>query len=506
MIDILKRYNIIVNFSKGKFICDEKLILIENDNKSTSLIFKFEENEVNSKNVILKIKHYNGIVKQVPLIIKNSIAEVILTNEILIAGILRMSISLLGDNNEILTTTNYLEDIIVKESLGNGSELNEKENSMLEKFIQEVSEFKKEKENGDFNGESAYNLAVKNGFEGTEDEWLLSLRGEQGIPGEKGEQGEKGDRGIQGEKGEPFVYEDFTPEQLATLRGEKGEKGDKGDTGEKGEQGERGERGEAGSGAEGIYYWNGQSSADCPDNINLFNDIFNYVITNNKPVIILADVIDIGQDLENCVFTIQPSMLSDFNIGTSKKEWINSSVMSLNTQLKVKGNCIATQQYGFSVSYENKNIIKVESIRMRTPYNSNTFLPTDSEDVKKYEPSYDYHPATKKYVDDKVKKSVGSVIITKGTTIINEYEITLPISYVVGNNSLELFWNGSKLIMATDTADGHYKEVGTAGQISNKIKMHRTVSDGSYTLPEDVVLETVVTGVSETTTVSEGGA
>lgn len=37
---------------------------------------------------------------------------------------------------------------------------------------------------------SAYAIAVKNGFEGTEEEWLASLKGEKG---EKGEQGEKGD-------------------------------------------------------------------------------------------------------------------------------------------------------------------------------------------------------------------------------------------------------------------------------------------------------------------------
>ena len=88
------------------------------------------------------------------------------------------------------------------------------------------------------NGKTAYEIAVTNGFEGTEQEWLLSLKGEkgeQGIQGEKGIQGVKGDkgdtgeRGLQGEKGEPFTYEDFTQEQLVSLKGEKGDKGDKGE-------------------------------------------------------------------------------------------------------------------------------------------------------------------------------------------------------------------------------------------------------------------------------------
>lgn len=48
---------------------------------------------------------------------------------------------------------------------------------------------------------SAYGIAVKNGYKGTEKEWLESLIGPQG---------------------EPFTYEDFTPEQLEALKGKDG--------------------------------------------------------------------------------------------------------------------------------------------------------------------------------------------------------------------------------------------------------------------------------------------
>lgn len=52
---------------------------------------------------------------------------------------------------------------------------------------------------------SAYGLAVKNGYTGTEEEWLASLKGEKGDQGEqgnKGDKGDKGDTGAQGEKGD----------------------------------------------------------------------------------------------------------------------------------------------------------------------------------------------------------------------------------------------------------------------------------------------------------------
>ena len=50
-------------------------------------------------------------------------------------------------------------------------------------------------------GESAYELAVQEGFEGTEEEWLASLVGPQGPQGIQGIQGEQGIQGIQGEQG-----------------------------------------------------------------------------------------------------------------------------------------------------------------------------------------------------------------------------------------------------------------------------------------------------------------
>ena len=71
-------------------------------------------------------------------------------------------------------------------------------------------------------------------------------QGEQGPPGPQGEQGETGPAGPKGDKGDPFTYEDFTAEQLASLRGPQGEQGPKGDLGPEGPQGPTGETGPQG--------------------------------------------------------------------------------------------------------------------------------------------------------------------------------------------------------------------------------------------------------------------
>ena len=77
-------------------------------------------------------------------------------------------------------------------------------------------------------GKSAYEIAVDNGFVGTEQEWLESLVGPQGPQGEQGEQGPQGEKGDKGDTGE---------------QGPQGEKGDKGDPGEDGEDGATGATG-----------------------------------------------------------------------------------------------------------------------------------------------------------------------------------------------------------------------------------------------------------------------
>lgn len=109
-------------------------------------------------------------------------------------------------------------------------------------------------------GLSAYQVAVQHGFEGTEAEWLISLKGEKGETGPKGDKGETGEKGatgergpqglqgerglqgVQGEQGEPGIQGPIGP------KGEKGDQGEQGPQGPKGETGPQGPKGDTGSG------------------------------------------------------------------------------------------------------------------------------------------------------------------------------------------------------------------------------------------------------------------
>lgn len=83
-------------------------------------------------------------------------------------------------------------------------------------------------EKGD-RGYSAYDIAVLEGFAGTEAEWVESLKGAKGDVGATGPKGAKGDTG------------------------EKGAKGDKGDTGATGAKGDKGDTGAKGSDGKSAY-------------------------------------------------------------------------------------------------------------------------------------------------------------------------------------------------------------------------------------------------------------
>ena len=91
------------------------------------------------------------------------------------------------------------------------------------------------------NGKSAYEIAVEHGFEGTEEEWRASLKGEAGIKGDKGDTGESGAQGEKGDTGETGA-QGSKGDKGDT--GAKGEKGDKGDTGPQGEKGDKGDKGD----------------------------------------------------------------------------------------------------------------------------------------------------------------------------------------------------------------------------------------------------------------------
>ena len=95
-------------------------------------------------------------------------------------------------------------------------------------------------------GDSAYQVAVNNGFIGTEEAWLESLQGTDGVDGINGINGLDGKDGVDGLNGLDGVKGDTGATGATGAQGEQGLQGVKGDTGAQGEQGLQGLQGEQG--------------------------------------------------------------------------------------------------------------------------------------------------------------------------------------------------------------------------------------------------------------------
>lgn len=98
--------------------------------------------------------------------------------------------------------------------------------------------------------------------------------------------------------------------------------------------------------------------------------------------------------------------------------------------------------------------------------------------------AYNLNKMQKNLVTHKYCLKITSAV-TAGT------EVTIPCYYKVGQAVLDVYLNGERLLLSSDASgtDGHYQEVGTADNISNKIK---TTTD--WALEAGDVLDFVVRG------------
>ena len=99
-------------------------------------------------------------------------------------------------------------------------------------------------------GKSAYQIAVEQGYQGSESDWLSSLKGDKGEKGNTGAKGNPGQDGADGKSAYAIAvehgYEDSEEKWLLSLKGEKGDPGNRGLQGVPGEKGEKGDAGVAG--------------------------------------------------------------------------------------------------------------------------------------------------------------------------------------------------------------------------------------------------------------------
>lgn len=102
----------------------------------------------------------------------------------------------------------------------------------------------------------------------------------------------------------------------------------------------------------------------------------------------------------------------------------------------------------------------------------------DVYNVKNENKDYAWSEETKEWLELGSATNIDNIIMYEYKLVLSANinaggEVTLPCKYKVGTKVLQVYFCGEKLLLSSDDSgtDGHYREVGSSGSISNKIKL-----------------------------------
>lgn len=362
-------------------------------------------------------------------------------------------------------------------------------------------------------GLSAYQVAVQHGFEGTEAEWLISLKGEKGETGPKGDkgntgekgdtgergpqglQGERGLQGIQGEQGEQGIQGPAGPQGPVGPKGEQGEPGPKGEPGAngapgvqgpKGDPGEKGEKGDPGSDAS-VTKRNVEAVLTGNITTHTHNDwyiakgsaaeytpITDYSPATKKYVDDTVAAVDVTEQIS----------------GKADKAYVDSK---LDTKVdKVSGKQLSTNDY------TNDDKTKLAGIAAGAEVNVNADWNAESGDAQILnKPTI----ITEEQVDQKINAAIGSVYRVKGS--VANYN-ALPAENVSIGDVYNLEDTGANYVATSTTPDWDKlsETVDLSGYLTKTDAASTYQPKGNYltSVPEEYVTETELTAKGYATT------
>lgn len=347
-------------------------------------------------------------------------------------------------------------------------------------------------------GLSAYQVAVRHGFEGTEAEWLISLKGEKGETGPKGDKGDTGEKGATGERGPQGLQGE---RGLQGVQGEKGEQGIQGPVGPKGEPGangapgvqgpkgdpgEKGEKGDPGSDASvtkqnveavltgDITSHNHDSRYISKSNTSTYTPTTDYHPATKKYVDDTVAAVDVTEQIS----------------GKADKAYVDSK---LDTKVdKVSGKQLSTNDY------TNDDKTKLAGIAAGAEVNVNADWNAESGDAQILnKPTI----ITEEQVDQKINAAIGSVYKVKGS--VANYN-ALPTKDVSIGDVYNLEDTGANYVATSTTPDWDKlsETVDLSGYLTKTDAASTYQPKGNYltSVPEEYVTETELNAKGYATT------
>ena len=377
-------------------------------------------------------------------------------------------------------------------------------------------------------GLSAYQVAVQHGFEGTEAEWLISLKGEKGetgpkgdkgdtgekgATGERGPQGLQGERGLQGEKGEQGIQGPVGPkgeQGEQGIQGIQGPQGEPGPQGPKGEQGEPGPKGEPGAnGAPGVQGPKGDPG-EKGEKGDPGSDAS--VTKQNVEAVLTGDITSHNHDSryisKSNTSTYTPT--TDYHPAT--KKYVDDTVAAVDVTEQISGKADKTyvdskldtkvdKVSGKQLSandYTNDDKTKLAGIAAGAEVNVNADWNAESGDAQILnKPTI----ITEEQVDQKINAAIGSVYRVKGS--VANYN-SLPTEDVSIGDVYNLEDTGANYVATSTTPDWDKlsETVDLSGYLTKTDAASTYQPKGNYltSVPEEYVTETELTAKGYATT------
>ena len=223
----------IVNFNIDANQLSRQMLSYQGEHLATELRIHLSD-KLLSSDCTYKLLFYlpNGEAKYAVLEYTKSYLKFLIPQSLtMLSGSIKVQLIITDNDNTIIKSRTQRYTIVPSDNVTT-KEVDDKYIGLLDSKIQECN---KALETAIAQAKNAYQIAVENGFEGTESEWLESLKGGKGDPGTDGKSITSSEINANGEL--VLTYSDGSTANVGAVVGAKGEKGDTGATGVDGQDG-----------------------------------------------------------------------------------------------------------------------------------------------------------------------------------------------------------------------------------------------------------------------------
>lgn len=237
----------------------------------------------------------------------------------------------------------------------------------------------------------------------------------------------------------------------------------------------------------GIFYWDGKSSSDNPDNIQLWNNILTKHLEQDVLIYttILSNYTDTG------VITLSKGKL---NLSTDGNKTLDIGFVGTKQFRNMSNTDISTKACRITLTITNGKVTNINSLNSISN-GLGQYLETNYNYSTPYTPKYGGSPATKKYVDDKYNTLSVVEIVSA------DKEPGYTFSFGKLCDSVMVFLNGEKLIAQKSSS----QTIGEYSYIENKTdnKITSVTFTNDFTITTGDRIEAILINPSDISTAGE---